>query len=74
MTSFMHAAVWKKGDGIKAHATIPKDNLGYHDQYTVAVEPTFVAFVYTSKQTSMASSAIFSAECTVVMVVWTLVR
>ena len=47
------------------YATIPKGNMGY-DQYTVpdtvAVEPTFVAFLSAStrKHKSMASPAILS--------------
>ena len=48
----------------KLHATIPKGNMGY-DQYTVpntvAIEPTFVAFlISTRKHTAMASRAIVS--------------
>ena len=39
---------FEKVDGINVHATIPKGNMGY-DQYTVpdtvAVEPTFIAFL-----------------------------
>ena len=39
---------FEKGCRKKVHATIPKGNMGY-DQYTVpdtvAVEPTFVAFL-----------------------------
>ena len=38
----------RKVDGKNGHATIPKGNMGY-DQYTVpdtvAVKPTFVAFL-----------------------------
>ena len=51
--------------GENVHVTIPKGNMGY-DQYTVpdtvAVEPTFVAFLSSStrKHKSMASRAILS--------------
>ena len=45
---FMYTAVSSKVVGKNVHATIPKDNMGYV-QYTVpdtvAVEPTFVAFL-----------------------------
>ena len=44
----IHTAVSRKVVGKNVHATIPKGNMGY-DQYTVpdtvAVEPTFVAFL-----------------------------
>ena len=44
----MYTAVSSKVVGKNVHATIPKDNMGYV-QYTVpdtvAVEPTFVAFL-----------------------------
>ena len=44
----MYTAISKKVVGKNVHATIPKGNMGY-DQYTVpdtvAVEPTFVAFL-----------------------------
>ena len=43
-----HTATSRKVVGKKVHYTIPKGNMGY-DQYTVpdtvAVEPTFVAFL-----------------------------
>ena len=43
-----HTAISRKVVGKDVHATIPKSNMGY-DQYTVpdtvAVEPTFVAFL-----------------------------
>ena len=43
-----HTAISRKVVGKHVHATIPKSNMGY-DQYTVpdtvAVEPTFVAFL-----------------------------
>ena len=43
-----HTAISRKVVGKKVHAKIPKGNMGY-DQYTVpdtvAVEPTFVAFL-----------------------------
>ena len=60
--------VFSRNTGIivkNVHATIPKGNMGY-DQYTVphtvAVAPTFVAFLSSStrKYKSMASRAIFS--------------
>ena len=45
---FLHPAISRKVVGKNVHATIPKGNMGY-DQYTVpdtvAVEPTFVAFL-----------------------------
>ena len=45
---YPYTAISRKVVGIKVHATIPKGNVGY-DQYTVpdtvAVEPTFVAFL-----------------------------
>ena len=44
----MCTAILRKVVGNNVHATIPKGNMGY-DQYTVpdtvAVEPTFVAFL-----------------------------
>ena len=44
----LDTAISRKVVGKKVHATIPKGNMGY-DQYTVpdtvAVEPTFVAFL-----------------------------
>ena len=44
----IHTAISRKVVGKNVHATIPKGNMGY-DQYTVtdtvAVEPTFVAFL-----------------------------
>ena len=44
----VHTAISRKVVGKTAHATIPKGNMGY-DRYTVpdtvAVEPTFVAFL-----------------------------
>ena len=44
----VHTAISRKIVGKTVHATIPKGNMGY-DQYTVpdtvAVEPTFVAFL-----------------------------
>ena len=43
-----HTAISRNVVGKNVHATIPKGNMGY-DQYTVpdtvAVEPTFVAFL-----------------------------
>ena len=43
-----YTAISRKAVGKTVHATIPKGNMGY-DQYTVpdtvAVEPTFVAFL-----------------------------
>ena len=43
-----YTAISRKVVGKNVHATIPKGNMGY-DQYTVpdtvAVEPTFVAFL-----------------------------
>ena len=45
------------------HATIPKGNMGYNQltvSDTVAVEPSFVAFLYARKQTSIAPCPIFS--------------
>ena len=43
-----NTAISRKAVGIYVHATIPKDNMG-SDQYTVpdtvAVEPSFVAFL-----------------------------
>ena len=43
-----YTAIWRKVVGKNVHATIPKGNMGYV-QYTVpdtiAVEPTFVAFL-----------------------------
>ena len=43
-----YTAILRKVVGKHVHATIPKSNMGY-DQYTVpdtvAVEPTFVAFL-----------------------------
>ena len=45
---FSYTAISRKVVGKNVHATIPKGNMGY-DQYTVpdtvAVEPTFVAFL-----------------------------
>ena len=45
---FLYTAISRKAVGKNVHATIPKGNMGY-DQYTVpdtvAVEPTFVAFL-----------------------------
>ena len=47
-----HTAISRKVVGKNVHATIPKGNMGYV-QYmvpdTVAVEPTFVAFLYHSQ-------------------------
>ena len=44
----LHTATSRKSVGKKMHATILKGNMGY-DQYTVpdtvAVEPTFIAFL-----------------------------
>ena len=44
----LYTAISRKVVGIKVHATIPKGNMGY-DQYavpyTVAVEPSIVAFL-----------------------------
>ena len=45
----LHTAISRKVVGKNVHATIPKGNMGY-DQYTrvpdtVAVEPTFVAYL-----------------------------
>ena len=44
----MHTVISRKVVGKNVHAAIPKRNMGY-DQYnvpdTVAVEPTFVAFL-----------------------------
>ena len=44
----LYTAISRKVVGKHVHATIPKGNMGY-DQYTVpgtvAVEPTFVAFL-----------------------------
>ena len=44
----VHTAISRKVVGKTTHATIPKGNMGY-DRYTVpdtvAVEPTFVAFL-----------------------------
>ena len=46
--SLLFTAISRKVVGKSVHATIPKGNMGY-DQYTVpdtvAVEPTFVAFL-----------------------------
>ena len=42
--AFLHTAISRKFVGKNVHATIPKGNMGY-DQYTVAVEPPFVAFL-----------------------------
>ena len=46
--SALYTAILRKVVGKYVHATIPKGNMGY-DQYTVpdtvAVEPTFVAFL-----------------------------
>ena len=46
--SVSNTAISRKVVGKNVHATIPKGNMGY-DQYTVpdtvAVEPTFVAFL-----------------------------
>ena len=46
--SFVYTAISSNVVGKHVHATIPKSNMGY-DQYTVpdtvAVEPTFVAFL-----------------------------
>ena len=45
---FAHIAISRKVVGKNVHATIPESNMGY-DQYTVpntvAVKPTFVAFL-----------------------------
>ena len=45
---FSYTAISRKVVGKNVHATIPKGNMGY-DQYTVpdtvAVKPTFVAFL-----------------------------
>ena len=47
-TENLYTATSRKVVGKKVHAAIPKGNMGY-DQYTVpgtvAVEPTFVAFL-----------------------------
>ena len=47
LTSVLYSYL-EKVDGINVHATIPEGNMGY-DQYTVpetvAVEPTFLAFL-----------------------------
>ena len=64
LTCSFYTAILKKVVGKKLHATIPKGNMGY-DQYTVpntvAMEPTFVAFlISTRKHTAMASRAIVS--------------
>ena len=44
----LYTAISRKVVGKTVHATIPKGNMGY-DQYTfpdtVAVEPTFIAFL-----------------------------
>ena len=40
----MYTAISRKVVGKNVHATIPKGNTGY-DQYTIAVEPTFAAFL-----------------------------
>ena len=44
----MYTAISRKVVGKTVHATVPKGNVGY-DQYTVpdtvAVEPTFIAFL-----------------------------
>ena len=49
---YMYTAILRKVVGNNVHATIPKGNMGY-DQYTVpdnvAVEPTFVDFLYHSQ-------------------------
>ena len=46
--SGLYTAISRKVIGKTVHATIPKGNMGY-DQYTfpdtVAVEPTFIAFL-----------------------------
>ena len=46
--SYPHTAISRRVVEKTVHATIPKGNMGY-DQYTVsdtvAVEPTFVAFL-----------------------------
>ena len=47
---YIHTAISRRVVGKNVHATIPKSNMGY-DQYTVphstvAVEPTFVDFLY----------------------------
>ena len=46
--SLSYTAISRKVVGKTVHATIPKGNMGY-DQYTfpdtVAVEPTFIAFL-----------------------------
>ena len=48
----LYTAISRKVVGKSVHAAIPKGNMGY-DQYTVpdtvAVEPTFVAFLYHSQ-------------------------
>ena len=48
VNNMLHAAISKKVVGKNVHTTIPTGNMGY-DQYTVpdtvAVEPTFVAFL-----------------------------
>ena len=64
LTCSFYTAILKKVVGKKLHATIPKGNMGY-DQYTVpntvAMEPTFVVFlISTRKHTAMASRAIVS--------------
>ena len=51
-SNLVNTATSRKVVGKKVHATIPKGNMGY-DQYTVpdtvAVEPTFVAFLQHSQ-------------------------
>ena len=48
IVAFKYTAISRKVVGKHVHATIPKSNMGY-DQYTVpdtvAVEPTFAAFL-----------------------------
>ena len=64
LSCFLYTDISRKVVGKKLHATIPKGNMWY-DQYTVpntvAIEPTFVAFlISTRKHTAMASLAIVS--------------
>ena len=48
VNNMLHAAISRKVVRKNVHTTIPKGNMGY-DQYTVpdtvAMEPTFVAFL-----------------------------
>ena len=56
-------AISRKVVGKNVHATILKGNMGY-DQYTVpdtvAVKPSFAAFLFTRKRMSMVARAILS--------------